>query len=465
MRKTDTKRVSADAADGDALSEALDTAGNGPPVRTARRARLRRVATLVIQFFLGQGSVQGLNIVIGLYLVHVLSVNAYAQYGLATSFQQLMGLLMDLGFASTIIPLVGSRRDDHALVGRYVRAAKHLRDRSFLFLSPLAAVIFLVITRRHGWGWAIDIPLLVSILLAMYSSGKMSYYGAPLILYGKLKDLYLPQTLTGVGRLLVLMLMRVLSALNGWSSSLVTAVTLALNGGILERQARRYIEWPKENNAETDREVLRYILPAIPAMIFAAFQVQSAIFLISIFGGTASIAQVSALGRLSQLFSILTIFNAVIIEPFMARLEASQVLGRYMLVLAMACVSCGIPVLFTFAEPELVLRLLGSKYNGLHDVVGWAMLAGALNYIQVLVWIMNRSRKWIFWRGTILEIVLTLLIEILYIVFHGVQTTADAVFFSIISVIGPMVAHLYILFYGLSRGNSGDRGAVQPTVA
>ena len=54
-----------------------------------------------------------------------------------------MGTLMDLGISGTIIPLVGDRRDNRDLVGRYVRSARHFRDWTFWILSPITAVAFL----------------------------------------------------------------------------------------------------------------------------------------------------------------------------------------------------------------------------------------------------------------------------------------------------------------------------------
>jgi O-antigen/teichoic acid export membrane protein len=421
-----------------------------------------RIAGILTRFFVGQGALQGVGILTGLYLVRVLSVEEYAQFGLASGFQQLVGLLMDLGFASTIIPLVGNQGQDRALVGRYVRAAKHLRDRAFWILAPISVVVFLIIMHRHHWGWTAQMFLILSALLSIYFSGKVSYYSAPLILYGRLKEFYLPQTAIGGMRLFVVVALRALGALNGVVAAFVGALNIMFNGKVLEKLCRRHIVWPEEDDPKTDHEVLHYILPAIPAMIFAAFQLQSAVFLISIFGQTAGIAQVSALGRLSQIFGILTIFNAVIVEPSMAKLEHAKVISRYLLLLALATIACAPVVAFAFAAPTTVLWLLGSKYEGLRDVVGWAMLAGALNYITALIWIMNRARKWVFWRGTLLEIGLTLLVQVFFIVFHGVQTTPDAVFFSLASGVGPLVTHLYITFFGMSRkhGLSLDTSSV-----
>ena len=406
---------------------------------------------LLLHFFIGQGAVQVINVLLGLYLVRVLSVEAYAQFGLAASFQQLTALLMDLGFASTIVPLVGSRRDDRALVGRYVRSAKHLRDRIFFLLSPVAVLLFLFIMHRHHWSEGTQVGLIVSVLVSLYATGKVSYFSVPLILQARMKELYTPQALLGLLRLLFLAGLRKLCILNGWIAVMTGALNMVLSGRVLEAQGRKHLDWPKQDDPAIDREVVRYILPAIPAMIFAALQLQSSVFLISIFGKTSGIAQVSALGRLNQIFSILIIFNAVIVEPFMARLEPGKVLSRYILLLGLAVGTCVPFVLFAFLAPNAVLWLLGSKYEALRNVVGWAMLAGALNYIQVLLWTMNRSRKWVFWRGTILEIGLTLIVEIAFIALHGVRTTPDAVYFSLVATFGPLATHVYVTVFGLSQ--------------
>lgn len=427
------------------------------------RQRGRRVARVIAAFFLGQGVLQAVNILAGLYLVRTLSLDAYAQFGLALGFQQTVGMLMDLGFASTIIPLVGDQGSNKALVGKYVRAAKHLRDRAFLILAPIAMVVFVAIMRKHGWSWFSQTMLVGSVLLAVYSSGKCAYYSVPLFLYGKLKDYYLPQTLSGIGRLVLLVCLRVVGALTGWTAAIATALNVTVNSRLLQKASHSQLEWPAEDDPTIDREVLRYVLPAIPALVFSAFQMQSSIFLISVFGQTASIAQVSALGRLSQLFGILTVFNAIVVEPAMAKLPRNKVLSRYFFLVLIALLACMPIVLLAFAAPGPVLWLLGSKYSGLQSVVGWAMLTGSLNYISTLIWIMNRARKWVLWSGTIMEIALTLVLQISFIASHGVRSTRDAIFFGLLSTIGPLFTHICVMMYGLSGGQ--PRGTKLPDLA
>ena len=141
-----------------------------PPIDSGASTGLwwrgRRILSLVTRFFLGQGALQGINILVGLYLVRVLTIESYAQFGLTVGFQQTVGLLMDLGFASTIIPLVGARGDDRGLVGRYVRSAKYLRDRAFWILAPIAAVVFIAMMFHHHWNWYVQALLICSVLLS-----------------------------------------------------------------------------------------------------------------------------------------------------------------------------------------------------------------------------------------------------------------------------------------------------------
>src|ERR1700683_2275162 len=69
----------------------------------------RRVVKVCTTFFLGQGALQGIQVLVGLLLVRELSIEAYAQFGLAYGFQLTMDSLMNLGFTSTIVPLIGGR--------------------------------------------------------------------------------------------------------------------------------------------------------------------------------------------------------------------------------------------------------------------------------------------------------------------------------------------------------------------
>jgi O-antigen/teichoic acid export membrane protein len=423
-----------------------------PPARRGRLVRGKLALRIVSTFFLGQGALQGLQLISALFLIRALSVDSYAQFGLALGFQATVGTLMDLGFSSTIIPLVGDRVDDRALVGRYVRAAKHLRDRTFWIIAPFAAIAFLAVMSKHHWDWKVQVLLLASVLVTLYSSGAVSYNSAPLFLFGRLRGYYAPQTFSALGRLVAYVGLRTVGALNSWTAAGLNAVNTVVNGKLLGRESRECIDWPKEEDPATDREIIRYMLPAAPAIVFAAFQSQISLFLISIFGQTVNIAQVAALSKIGQLFAVLMTFNIVVVEPYIARLGRHRLGSTYLALLALAAVACVPVVLIAFFLPTPFLWLLGAKYSGLSAQVGWVVLTACINYLAGLVWIMNRARKWLFWSGTFLEIVLILAVQIAFVVFAGVHTTRDAVMFGFASSCCYVVAHGYVAIYGFLRG-------------
>ncbi len=188
-------------------------------------------------FLLGQGAAQGVAVLAGLFLVRRLSIEAYAQFGLASGFQALFSTLMDLGFASTIIPMVGERRDDRSLVGRYVRSAKHLRDLAFWILAPVTTVAFFAIMYKQHWSLVVQVLLLGSVLVALYSGGKVSYFSAPLFLFGRLREYYMPQVVSGAGRLAAYIVLGVTGGLNAWTAAGLNALNIAVNGSWLEKKA------------------------------------------------------------------------------------------------------------------------------------------------------------------------------------------------------------------------------------
>lgn len=416
-----------------------------------------------MSFFIGQGALQGINVIIGLFLVRALSVGDYAKFGLASGFQVTTSILMDLGYASTIIPLVGERIFDRALVGRYVRGARDLRNRAFWIISPLAAIVFLTITHKQKWPWPIQIALLASVLLALYSSGPVSYYSAPLFLYRRLRDYYFPQTVSGVLRFGAYLALSALGALNSWTAAGLGALNITINGYFLGKKSRDVFDWPDNDDPVIRKEIFHYVLPAAPAILLGAFHGQIALFLISIFGNTVNIAQVAALGRLGQIFNVLMTFNMIIVEPYIARLRHEQLLFTYFRLIVTAAVGCTVLVLITFAAPGIFLWLLGPKYGELRGLIGWVILTACINYIAGLIWIMNRSRKWLFWRGAIAEIGLLLVIQIGFVSIFGIHTTQKAVMFNFASSFCYVIAHSYVAVHGFLKGAKNASAGIVPT--
>ena len=430
---------------------------NLPPVTAieaqVRVLRGRRVAKVVSGFIFGQGAAQGMSVLAGLFLVRKLSVEAYAQFGLASGFQTVFSVLMDLGFASTIIPLVGDRRDDPALIGRYVRSAKHLRDRSFWLLAPVAAIAFLAIVHRHHWSWTVQLLLLGSVLVSLYSVGKVAYFSAPLFVFGRLREYYVPQVVTGAVRVLAYVGLAFAGSLNAWTAAGLIALTFTFNASFIQRASRKLLTWPTRDDPATDREMVKYILPASPAIIFSAFQSQISLFLVGIFGGTINIAEVTALSRIGQLFALLLTFHVVVTEPYIARQPRAGLMRTFALFLLAGTIASVPAVLIAFVWPQVFIFIIGGKYEAIRGLMGWYVLSCCMNLVAGLMWIMNRARKWVFWSGSIVEVGLVLGTQLVFLALVGVHTTQQAVHLAVASSFCYLAAHGYVTVYGFWKGD------------
>jgi O-antigen/teichoic acid export membrane protein len=413
---------------------------------------MRKKLVLVATFFAGQGAVQLLSVIFGLVIVRLLSVESYAQFSLALGFQLTLGSLMDLGYAGTIVPLVGERFAEPGVVGSYVAAAKHHRDRIFLLLSPFATICFCLLGRKHHWELFTQFLLLLSILIQLYFSGRASYYSAPLMLQRDMTKLYRPQVLSAVLRCVAPWPMLVFGALNGWTAALLNALVQVYNSARLRRSSRPYMREPRQSDPQVNREMLRYVVPAMPAVIFWAFQSQISLYLITVFGKTVNMAQVAALGRLAQMFTILMAFNVVVVEPYFARLDRSALPRRYLQAVVLAGLLCFSVSVLSFCFPRPLLWLLGPNYSDLTGEVGWMVLSGSVFHFSGVIWIINRSRRWLFWSGTAMEIGLTVVSEILFIAIRGVSTTHDAILISVVAAISVLIAHSFVSVYGFLHG-------------
>jgi O-antigen/teichoic acid export membrane protein len=420
--------------------------------------KLKSALRLVTTFLAGHGALQGLNIITGLFLIRALSIEAYAQYSLAMAFQITAVSLTNLGLTDSIIPLVGSQGKDLAIVGKYVRAARALRTRLFLLVAPCCAAAFYALVRSHHWSSASFAVLLISILASLYWSVSIACWSAPLILNHRLSDYYLGQLAATAARLVIYLVASIGRVLSAGFAAAVTAVSLLLNGAIAKRLAAPFVDMSQPVDPAAKREVLRFMLPMTPAAIFAAFQPQIALFLVSIAGQTLQIAQIAALSRIAQLFLVVNMFNSLVLEPFVARVSAERIATVYARVLGATLLLGALITSLAFAFPGVLLWLLGAKYQDLRAVIGWVVLASCMSSGANVVWVMNRARRWMFWRGSLLEIACLIVFQTAYVVIFGVRTTTTAALFMLAGGAAHLVTHVYVMIYGFSH----HRYAVAP---
>jgi O-antigen/teichoic acid export membrane protein len=403
----------------------------------------------LLSFFIGQPAVQFLNLITGFLLLRWLDVHEYAMLGIALAFQVTINQLTDVGFSGSIVALAGSRGHDPDVLGAYLRSARYWRTRLQNITLLVAAFAFPLFTWNQPWSPLTKTLLFSSVALGVFFQG-LTMYGAPLLVNRSLRLYYTPQIQSAILRLTLCAFLHALGFLHSWVAALIASLAIGFAGFSYRRSSRPFLNEPHDSIPTTNAEVLRYLSPLIPGVAFVALQGQILVGISSIFGSTQNIAEVSALGRIGQLFLILGAFNSVFIEPYIARVSAELLPRRYFQILGVALTICAAITFVGFTFPQPLLWLLGKNYAGLQAEIGWVVLSGCLAYLGGVLWSMHAARKWIFWWGTALYIGTMIVTQALCIALMDLSQTFAVIRFGLFSTIAGLSVHLVTAYYGMT---------------
>ena len=414
--------------------------------------KLKHWSTLIGKFLVSQGSIQIFNLLTGFFLLRWMTVENYAQFSVAFGFQTTFNMLIDTGFSGSIVALVGDRFQDKSVVGKYIKSAQQFRNRSFAVIIPIAGIAFHLICTKRNWSWGEQILLFGAITASLFFQGWASYYSPALLMHQQIAEYYKPQIVGSAVRLFFCYILYIISALSAWTNIWITTFTIAFNGISYRYSAANFIDKPEKNDPAVSKEMVGYISPLIPGLIFTAFQGQISLAVISIMGQAQNIAEVSALGRLGQLFVLLGAFNGIVIEPYIAKANRSDLPKRYFQILGISIFIASMICVMGFVFPQPLLWLLGSKYQKLRTEVGWVVAGACLSYVGGVMWSMHSARRWIYWWGTFAYIGIILITQVGCLILMDLSTTLGVIYFSLISTLAVMVIHVANATFGFRYG-------------
>jgi O-antigen/teichoic acid export membrane protein len=426
------------------------------PFRTAHSvltsSRVQRWAGLITSFLAGQGTVQLINLITGFFLLRWMSIESYAQFSIAFGFQSMTQWLVDLGAVGSIVALVGNRRGDKEVVGRYIRSAKHFRIRLLCFTVPGAAIVFSLITSKYQWTWTLKVLLFSSIIGTLCFQGWVSFYSTPLLINQSIGRFYKPQIISSIWRLSLCFILKLGAALSAWTTAWVSTSAVAIQGLIYRAGAKHLVAEPKKSDLHANKEMLHYLAPTTPWIVFTAFQGQISLFVIALFGQTRNVAEVAALGRLGQLFLILGAANSVVISPYIARVPQNKLPMRYIQILGIAFGIASVLCVAAFLFPQPLLWILGSKYENLHIEIGWAVAGSCVGYVGTVMLAMHNARKWIYWWWSTTHIVILLVTQVVCLFILDLSTTLHVLYFSLIANLAALIVLCAVGVYGFIYG-------------
>jgi O-antigen/teichoic acid export membrane protein len=405
-----------------------------------------------LQYFAAQGITIATNLLYGLLCVRLLPSSEYAKFVVVFGVQGTLLVLMDLNFSGTITPLIGERVGDYKLIADYVASVRQLSCWLFALVGAGTIICFPILVQHRYWSWPVVGAMIGILLVSTWFVRVGSAYGTVLILLGKRSIWYRAQMVSSVGTLALLGIFWMLHCLGPFTAIIINVAGLVYIGVDYYLHAMKLLGTPGQASTRLKRAIVGLALPNIPQAIFFALQAQISLFLITLFGHTQGVSSVGALGRLGQIFVIFKQANMLFTEPYFAKLPKALMRSRYTLTLVVAAaICCGVMEL-TRTYPEALLWVLGPQYSSLRFEVQLAVAAGAVSFFSSVLWGIHSARRFVYWWNVALSIVLTFVVQILFIVKADVSTVRSVLMLNLAMNLTSLFVNVLAGVYGFITG-------------
>ena len=409
---------------------------------------------LISKHLASQSLVNVTNILIGLVLLRILSIEEFALYTLSVVFLQVAAAGSDMGLSQAVMTLGARIREEQESIGSlYSSACWHARK--LFMVSALAVVgMFLFNLFGHTWSPANVVASLLLLLLIVATQISVNFRKSVLNINHDARGLfYIGMCEAGV-RLLLLPVcvlwpyasVALLISLIGVYTSRIVAFHHC-NHKMVENQL------PRERHKQ---ELKQFIGPLISVGIYNAIQGQVSVFLLGIYGYTTAIAQFGALGRLGQFISIPMLLNGFWVQPVFSRIISKTEFVRKAALVSGTIVAFAVVIIISvIVVPHWWLVILGSNYQNLvHElplavITALFTLLGATFYTIVISRNVTKGQSWYIATGV--------LGQSMFLWIWGVHSTVDALVLSLVPVVSYCLVQGVLLVAVISSWKEESR--------
>ncbi|MEO7310413.1 MAG: polysaccharide biosynthesis protein [Chitinophagaceae bacterium] len=344
---------------------------------------------------ISQVTIQAISLISGILIIRLLPTAEYALYTLANTMLGTMTILTDGGIALGVMSQGGKVWQDREKLGSVVATGLDLRKKFAIASLVIATPVLLYLLRHHGSSWLMSGLIILSLVPAFFTALSGTLLEVPLKLSQDIAPLQKIQVGASVSRLVLLALTIFVFP---WAFVAVLAFGLpqVWANYRLRKTAARYADQHQTIDAQVRKEILGFVKKILPGSIYFCLSGQITIWLISIFGSTAALAQVGALGRLSMMLGLFSVLFATLVTPRYSRLPKARnvLLVRYLQiqggVIGLSIVIIGLVYLF----PAEVLWVLGKDYSNLTREITLNIIGSCLTLMCGISFNIAASRGW-----------------------------------------------------------------------
>lgn len=393
------------------------------------------------------------QLICGFALINFLEKSDYATFTIVMALQGTAIILVDMGITQSLTALIGKGIKDRSFVGRYLVACRQLRNYMLVVGSAILLVVIYFAAPRFEWSFNLSLLLWIFLCLTLLFRSIGAVYKPVFLLKQNLVHLYKVDSLAGISRLLLILAAFTFGFLSASVAILLGVIQAAISGLGLWQLSRKNVEYPdsKADLSAERKEIISQTLPRAPGYAFFAFEGQITIFIISLLGTTMNVAELGALGRLAMLFLIFNRMGSNLVGPYMSKLDSYQVLSKTIFFTLITTVFFTAIAGLSYVFPQPLLLLLGEGYQHLRLEVFLVILAASIRSIDVIIYSICLSRKYVYSWYSLVDILPVVIVMILGFALMDLSQLTNVLYYSVAIAIIRLLSKVFIAAVGLSR--------------
>lgn len=297
-------------------------------------------------------------------VVRNLNKEHYAWYSLAFNLQSTLSWLTLLGIGTGMTSMSGQWIGNREKMGALVASAFKYRSLLLTIVGPVMLPIFGYLLLKNGCPVWHTLALVALAICLLFVQLNLQIFSVPIRIAGRYNFLQRASLTDSASRVAALGLL----ILFGWLSAATTMLVSVLVSGsvvrfLIRKGAKEFIAPHSAPDREITRKLTKLNLNVMPSTITFVFQAQVGMAMISIFGKTASVADLGALTRITLLMLIPNAIVTKIIEPKLARAkEGADLWRKFGVALGVVAMMAGSGFVLMFLFRYQFLWLLGKDY-------------------------------------------------------------------------------------------------------
>ena len=340
--------------------------------------------------------VQAIGFISGILVIRLLPTQEYALYTLANTMLGTMAVLADGGIATGVLAQGGKVWQDRQKLGGVLVTGFKLRKKFAVVSLLLSIPLLIYLLHHHGATWPMSVLIVLGLIPAFLSSLSGSLLEIAPKLHQQITPLQKIQVGASASRLLLLSLSIFTFPFTFVAIFASTLPQLWANYKI-KKIANVFADNTQPIDLSVQKDILHMVKRLLPEAVYYCFSGQITIWLISIYGSTAGVAQAGALGRLPVALTIFTVLFGSLVLPRFSRTAAlpKLLLRQYVVIEAGLFVLAFFIIAGSAFFASDILMVLGPKYENLQDELIIMMVGSAISYVASSTFFLSTCRGWV----------------------------------------------------------------------